>query len=85
MQSLTSACKRAIDVGAQPMVSQPLLFASFGRRTPDPALEVLVRRIKLMRTMWHDPTYHGSAQGVLEALVAEGELGTCSDQDIPPT
>ena len=65
LRKLTSATKTALSVGVTPMCSPGLLFATFGLINPDPALEILLRRIKLARVMYHDPVYHGRISALM--------------------
>ena len=79
----TAACKAAIDIGVAPMCSPGLLFATFGFQSPEPLLEVLMCRVRLARTMFHDQNYHSRMQSLLLHYLETGAPGVCSEHAVP--
>ena len=51
--ALSSAFKKALDMGNQLMASPGLLFASWLQRSPDPSLHFLNARLQTARNVWH--------------------------------
>ena len=82
---LSSGIKRAVGTGTMGMGSKPLLFCTFGRKSPDPLWVVLIRRVKRVRIAWHRSAQQAAQlDGVLWNLVAIEAPGACRGDEPPP-
>eukprot|EP00969_Alexandrium_andersonii_P173961 7690457-Alexandrium_andersonii.AAC.1 len=61
------------------MCNPSLLFCSYGGLSPDPWLDVLVRRARLFRVMWHSSEMHQSVRNVLVMHVEKETVGVCHE------
>eukprot|EP00969_Alexandrium_andersonii_P065402 2881856-Alexandrium_andersonii.AAC.1 len=82
MSTLKVELKSALDVGAQPAASGPLVALSWGKSSRDPELRVLLRHVLLVRLRWRrGQRWKQRIREVLLWRIEEALPGAPSEED----
>ena len=83
LRSLGTTCKKASGVCNFTTASPLLLAATWGKRPHEPFLYILMQRIKMVRRMWHDPSWRQRLDDLLIELVSAVVSGACHESEEP--